>query len=163
VGRGCSTGCGTAWGRHPAAPARRRHPPRSDRGTGARRAGGEPGVGASSKLAATPWVAHDVHIPGSEVSDDACYRAMDWLIAVEPQLVRGVFNAVADLQPRGRSDLLRHHQHLLRDRDSSGNTSMGSTRRRFTEEYKELIQNPTRCPHFRGSRTTSQDREGRSE
>jgi hypothetical protein len=97
------------------------------------------------------------------VSDDACYRAMDWLIAVEPQLVRGVFNAVADLQPRGRSDLLRHHQHLLRDRDSSGNTSMGSTRRRFTEEYKELIQNPTRCPHFRGSRTTSQDREGRSE
>jgi hypothetical protein len=32
----------------------------------------------SSKLAATSWVAHDVHIPGLDaVSDDACYRAMD--------------------------------------------------------------------------------------
>ena len=75
----------------------------------------------------------------------AYYGAMDWLTAVEPQLARGMFNAVADLQPRGRSDLLRHHQHLRRDRrrDSSGNTSMGSTGRRFTEEYKQLIQNPT--------------------
>jgi hypothetical protein len=32
----------------------------------------------SSKLAATSWVAHDVHVPGLDtVSDDACYRAMD--------------------------------------------------------------------------------------
>jgi Transposase DDE domain len=52
----------------------------------------------SSKLAATSWVAHDVHVPGLDtVSDDACYRAMDWLIAVEDQLARGVFDAVADL------------------------------------------------------------------
>ncbi|MBA3339787.1 MAG: IS1634 family transposase [Geodermatophilaceae bacterium] len=52
----------------------------------------------SSKLAATSWVAHDVHVPGLEqVSDDACYRAMDWLIAVEDQLARGVFDAVAHL------------------------------------------------------------------
>jgi hypothetical protein len=52
----------------------------------------------SSKLAATSWVAHDVHIPGlPEVSDDACYRAMDWLIAVEDKLARGVFDAVAHL------------------------------------------------------------------
>jgi hypothetical protein len=52
----------------------------------------------SSKLAATSWVAHDVHIPGLEqVSDDACYRAMDWLIQVEEQLARGVFDAVAHL------------------------------------------------------------------
>jgi len=52
----------------------------------------------SSKLAATGWVAHDVHIPGLDtVSDDACYRAMDWLIAVEDQLARGVFDAVAHL------------------------------------------------------------------
>ena len=52
----------------------------------------------SSKLAATSWVAHDVHVPGLEqVSDDACYRAMDWLIAVEDRLARGVFDAVADL------------------------------------------------------------------
>ena len=52
----------------------------------------------SSKLAATSWVAHDVHLPGlAEVSDDACYRAMDWLIAVEDKLARGVFDAVAHL------------------------------------------------------------------
>ena len=52
----------------------------------------------SSKLAATSWIAHDVHIPGLEaVSDDACYRAMDWLIAVEDKLARGVFDQVAHL------------------------------------------------------------------
>jgi hypothetical protein len=52
----------------------------------------------SSKLAATSWVAHDVHVPGlDQVSDDACYRAMDWLIKVEDTLARGVFDAVADL------------------------------------------------------------------
>jgi len=52
----------------------------------------------SSKLAATSWVAHDVHVPGLDtVSDDACYRAMDWLIQVEGQLARGVFDQVAHL------------------------------------------------------------------
>jgi hypothetical protein len=52
----------------------------------------------SSKLAAAGWIAHDVALPGLEqVSDDACYRAMDWLIAIEAQLARGVFDAVADL------------------------------------------------------------------
>jgi hypothetical protein len=52
----------------------------------------------SSKLAATSWVAHDVHIPDlPAVSDDACYRAMDWLIAVEDKLARGVFDQVAHL------------------------------------------------------------------
>jgi hypothetical protein len=56
----------------------------------------------SSKLAATSWVAYDVHVPGLDggdyrVSDDACYRAMDWLIAVEDRLAGGVFDAVADL------------------------------------------------------------------
>jgi hypothetical protein len=52
----------------------------------------------SSKLAATGWVAHDVHVPGLDtVSDDACYRAMDWLIKVEATLARGVFDAVAHL------------------------------------------------------------------
>ena len=52
----------------------------------------------SSKLAATSWVAHDVHVPGLEtVSDDACYRGMDWLIQVEDRLARGVFDQVAHL------------------------------------------------------------------
>ena len=31
------------------------------------------------------------------VSDDACYRAMDWLISIEAQLARGVFDAVTHL------------------------------------------------------------------
>src|SRR6266540_2126197 len=52
----------------------------------------------SSKLAAAGWVTHDVHIPGlAEVSDDACYRAMDWLLEVEPVLARDVYAATADL------------------------------------------------------------------
>jgi len=39
-----------------------------------------------------------VHLPGLEaVSDEACYRAMDWLLAVEDKLARGVFDAVAHL------------------------------------------------------------------
>jgi hypothetical protein len=55
-----------------------------------------------SKLAATSWIACDVHLPGLtggdyRVSDDACYRAMDWLIAVETDLARGVFDQVAHL------------------------------------------------------------------
>jgi hypothetical protein len=52
----------------------------------------------ASKLAATGWLADDVHITGIEATtDDACYRAMDWLIKVEDQVARGVFDAVADL------------------------------------------------------------------
>src|SRR5829696_4454857 len=56
----------------------------------------------SSKLAATSWIAHDVHLPGLtggeyRVSDDACYRAMDWLIAGDAVLARGVFDQVAHL------------------------------------------------------------------
>lgn len=52
----------------------------------------------SSKLAAADWVTHDVHIPGlDQLSDDACYRAMDWLIEVEPVLAKDVYAQVADL------------------------------------------------------------------
>jgi len=52
----------------------------------------------SSKLAAASWVTHDVHIAGlDQVSDDACYRAMDWLIEAEPVLAKEVYNSVADL------------------------------------------------------------------
>jgi hypothetical protein len=39
-----------------------------------------------------------VALPGlEEVSDDACYRAMDWLLAIESQLAEQVYWAVADL------------------------------------------------------------------
>lgn len=52
----------------------------------------------SSKLAAAGWVTRDVHIPGlPEVNDDACYRAMDWLLAVEPTLAKEVYASTADL------------------------------------------------------------------
>jgi hypothetical protein len=52
----------------------------------------------SSKLAAAGWVSHDVHVPGlAEVGEDACYRAMDWLLQVEDTLARNVYDAVADL------------------------------------------------------------------
>ena len=51
-----------------------------------------------SKLAASEWMSRDVHIDGlAEVSDDACYRAMDWLHAVRGQLERQVYDKVADL------------------------------------------------------------------
>jgi hypothetical protein len=52
----------------------------------------------SSKLAATDWITHDVHVPGlPEASDDACYRAMDALIDVETRLAQEVYHQVADL------------------------------------------------------------------
>jgi hypothetical protein len=52
----------------------------------------------SSKLAASEWVNADVHLPGlPHVSDDACYRAMDQLLAVEPALTRGIYDQIADL------------------------------------------------------------------
>lgn len=52
----------------------------------------------SSKLAAAGWVTDDVHIPGlPELGDDACYRAMDWLLQVEPVLAKQVYGKVADL------------------------------------------------------------------
>jgi hypothetical protein len=52
----------------------------------------------SSKLAATDWVTHDVHVNGlPEVGDDACYRAMDALLAIEKSLTEEVYHQVADL------------------------------------------------------------------
>jgi IS4 transposase len=52
----------------------------------------------SSKLAAADWITHDVHIDGlPDTSDDACYRAMDWLHDVREHLERAVFGQVANL------------------------------------------------------------------
>ena len=52
----------------------------------------------SSKLAAARWVNEDVMIAGLPVtSDDACYRAMDWLLEIKDQLERKVFDNLADL------------------------------------------------------------------
>ena len=52
----------------------------------------------SSKLAASEWMSRDVHIDGlGEVTDDACYRVMDWLHAVRGELEKQVYFQVADL------------------------------------------------------------------
>jgi hypothetical protein len=52
----------------------------------------------SSKLAAAGWANEDVAIPGLEhTSDDACYRAMDWLLEIQAALEREVFGQVANL------------------------------------------------------------------
>jgi hypothetical protein len=52
----------------------------------------------SSKLAATEWITHDVHIPGlRDVVDEACYRAMGSLLAIEAVLAKEVYHRVADL------------------------------------------------------------------
>ena len=53
---------------------------------------------ASSKLAAAGWVNDDVHIDGlPATSDDACYRAMDWLLEIPDALEKEVFWQVATL------------------------------------------------------------------
>jgi Transposase DDE domain len=52
----------------------------------------------SSKLAAARWISEDVLITGlPAASDDACYRAMDWLLEIKEQLERKVFDSLADL------------------------------------------------------------------
>ncbi len=52
----------------------------------------------SSKLAAARWISEDVSITGlATTTDDACYRAMDWLLAIAPDLEREIFHQVANL------------------------------------------------------------------
>jgi hypothetical protein len=52
----------------------------------------------SSKLAASRWVNEDVLVAGlPSTSDDACYRAMDWLTEIKDDLERKVFDNLADL------------------------------------------------------------------
>ena len=52
----------------------------------------------SSKLAAARWASGDVLITGlPATSDDACYRAMDWLLEIRDELEKQVFDNLADL------------------------------------------------------------------
>src|SRR6266516_3536747 len=52
----------------------------------------------SSKLAAARWARDDVLIDGlPSTTDDACYRAMDWLLEVKDALEKEVFHQVANL------------------------------------------------------------------
>jgi hypothetical protein len=53
---------------------------------------------ASSKLAATDWITGDVHIDGlATIDEQACYRAMDWLLTIEPALAKEAYFQVTDL------------------------------------------------------------------
>jgi len=55
-------------------------------------------LAASSKLAAADWIGADAHIDGlDEIGEQSCYRAMDWLLAVEPRLAEQVYFQVTDL------------------------------------------------------------------
>ncbi len=52
----------------------------------------------SSKLAAAHWVGRKAWIDGlPETSDDACYRAMDWLHQVKDAVEKEIFHRVANL------------------------------------------------------------------
>ena len=52
----------------------------------------------SSKLAAARWASEDVLITGlPQTTDDACYRAMDWLLEIRGALEKEVFDRVAEL------------------------------------------------------------------
>ncbi len=52
----------------------------------------------SSKLAAASWISGDVLIQGlPATTDDACYRAMDWLLQIKDALQQEVFGQVANL------------------------------------------------------------------
>jgi hypothetical protein len=60
----------------------------------------------SSKLAAARWASEDVLISGlPATTDDACYRAMDWLLEIRGQLEKAVFDRAAGL-PGLEIDLL---------------------------------------------------------
>jgi hypothetical protein len=52
----------------------------------------------SSKLAAARWASEDVLVPGlGAMSDDACYRAMDWLLQIREQLEKRVFDRASEV------------------------------------------------------------------
>jgi transposase len=51
-----------------------------------------------SKLAGTAWIRERVAVDGlSDVDEDTCYRAMDWLLEIEDELATAVYWSVADL------------------------------------------------------------------
>jgi hypothetical protein len=52
----------------------------------------------SSKLAAARWASEDVLVPGLDAtSDDACYRAMDWLLQIREPLEKRVFDQASEV------------------------------------------------------------------
>src|SRR6266516_78057 len=67
-------------------------------GTTRRDAAADRVLDTSSKLAAAHWVGRKAYIGGlPETSDDACYRAMDWLHQVCGAVEKEIFHQVANL------------------------------------------------------------------
>jgi hypothetical protein len=55
-------------------------------------------LAASSKLAATGWIGGDAHIDGlDQIDEQSCYRAMDYLLTIEPQMAEQAYFQVTDL------------------------------------------------------------------
>ena len=55
-------------------------------------------LAASSKLAAAGWIGGDAHIDGlDEIDEQSCYRAMDYLLTIEPDLAKEAYFQVTDL------------------------------------------------------------------
>ena len=55
-------------------------------------------LAASSKLAAVGWIGDDAHIDGlDEIDEQSCYRAMDYLLTIEPDLAKEAYFQVTDL------------------------------------------------------------------
>ena len=55
-------------------------------------------LAASSKLAAAGWITGDVHTDGlDEIDEQSCYRAMDYLLTIEPGLAEEAYRQVTDL------------------------------------------------------------------
>ena len=55
-------------------------------------------LAASSKLAAAGWVGDEVHIDGlDEIDEQSCYRAMDYLLTIEPEMAKAAYFQVTDL------------------------------------------------------------------
>ena len=55
-------------------------------------------LAASSKLATAGWISGDVHIDGlDEIDEQSCYRAMDYLLTIEPSLAEEAYRQVTDL------------------------------------------------------------------
>jgi Transposase DDE domain len=52
----------------------------------------------SSELAAAEWISSDVHIDNlPAIGEQACYRAMDWLLQIRVPLEKEIFSQVANL------------------------------------------------------------------
>ena len=121
-------------------------------------------LAASSKLAAADWICGDVHIDGlDETSDDACYRAMDHLLTIEPVLAEQACYQVTDLLNL-EVDLLfltRHPRISRRKRPTrtframtAGNRSRPAARRKQARPGSAPTGNP-RTPGTTSRRSSS--------